>query len=193
MISSVKKHPLAKVLVAAILCAGFSVAAQANVFNLGTLSVPSPHSFSDSFGIPGVPGAQFIDDYTFTIATDATFGSSASTTDSASFRIDNLQALLYAGTGPFVPGTTPLLQVFSTGFSFGSTTGETVVITPLALSAGAYTLELVGNIDGSSGGTYAGNFNVSPVPEPSSALAILAGLGLLGFQLRRKTGLRGED
>lgn len=175
--------------VAAVLCAGFSVTAQANTTNLGPLSVPGTYTYADSFNAPTPVGSPFYDDYTFTVPV-ADFDTIAATINLGSFfDIVNLSARLYSGSGPFASGVTPLLQAWSTPFNAGPASGQVVVINPIALGAGTYTLELRGNVTGLAGGSYSGSLNLtpaSPVPEPSSKVAILAGLGLLGVQLSRK-------
>ena len=39
---------------------------------------------------------------------------------------------------------------------------------------------------GHGSGSYAGNFHISPIPEPETYAMLLAGLGLLGFMARRR-------
>lgn len=55
-------------------------------------------------------------------------------------------------------------------------------------SPGAYELRVTGNATGSSGGQYFLNINVSttPVPEPSSGLFMMFGIGLIGLLSSRK-------
>ena len=188
-----------KALVLALILANTAGAAQANtVVNLGTQSALSSRTFSDTFSAPAIPGLLFRDDYIFTLTAESAFGAIANTVDLAGFQINNLTMLLYSGTGPLAAGTAPLLQANSTGFSNGGTTGEVVVANPILLGAGSYTLELMGMIKGATGGSYSGSFNispmtVSPVPEPNSALAILAGLVLLGIGMRRKLQFRSKS
>jgi hypothetical protein len=57
------------------------------------------------------------------------------------------------------------------------------------LSAGNYGFTIAGNtINGATGGSYAGNLNVtSPVPEPATYAMLGVGIGLLAFTARRKT------
>ena len=50
-----------------------------------------------------------------------------------------------------------------------------------------YTLRVTGGLlPGHTSGSYAGNFHISPIPEPETYAMLLAGLGLIGFSLRRR-------
>jgi len=65
-----------------------------------------------------------------------------------------------------------------TGFNFGG------------LPSGTYALNLLGFATGSSGGFYAGGFIAETiptvVPEPQAYALMLAGLGIVGFAVRRR-------
>ena len=55
------------------------------------------------------------------------------------------------------------------------------------ITGGAY-LSVAGVVDGSLGGIYSGSISsVSPVPEPESFAMLLAGLGLMGAVVRRRS------
>ena len=57
------------------------------------------------------------------------------------------------------------------------------------LSAGSYSLAIHGTLKkGFKGNTYGGNFvtQLSPVPEPETYALLLAGLGAVGFVVRRR-------
>lgn len=56
------------------------------------------------------------------------------------------------------------------------------------VSAGNYTLTITGGSDGFSGGGYNGSLTLA-VPEPESYAMFLAGIGLLGLMVRRRTAL----
>lgn len=65
-------------------------------------------------------------------------------------------------------------------------TGSITVIDMPNLAAKTYNLEIRGDGVGLAGGSYSGNFNVAPIPEPESIAMLLAGMGLLGFAAQRK-------
>ena len=54
-----------------------------------------------------------------------------------------------------------------------------------AIAPGSYQLEVLGTVVG-AGGSFGGNINVSPVPEPGSMGMMVAGLGLLGVAMSRR-------
>lgn len=57
-------------------------------------------------------------------------------------------------------------------------------MTPLA--AGNYFLQIDGYVAAPTGGSYSGNLAIAAVPEPETYGMLLAGLGLVGFMLRRR-------
>jgi hypothetical protein len=59
-------------------------------------------------------------------------------------------------------------------------------ITNTGLGGGQYSLQVGGKILGTSGGSYGGNINVSPVPEPETWGMMVAGIGAVGFMSRRR-------
>jgi hypothetical protein len=74
-----------------------------------------------------------------------------------------------------VIGGGPILSIFDT-FSFVAGPGTDV-----------YKLTVKGGlIPGHNLGSYSGTLNVSPVPEPETYAMLLAGLGLVGFMVRRR-------
>jgi hypothetical protein len=162
------------------------------VQNYGTLTLPFSTSYGNTFTAqaPLATGDTFYDDYAFTIA-DGSFSSITATFNLASIlQINSLQARLFAGD-PW-PGATPgtlsaadLLQRWSATVASGSGSGSVQVIDPINLGAGHYVLEVRGKVAGAAGGSYAGVFNVSPVPEPSAVLLALIGVGTLTFVRRR--------
>ncbi|SCY76579.1 PEP-CTERM protein-sorting domain-containing protein [Nitrosospira sp. Nl5] len=55
------------------------------------------------------------------------------------------------------------------------------------LDAAAYYLNITGVTSGTLGGAYSGAIQISPVPEPESFAMLLAGLGLMGAVVRRRS------
>lgn len=51
---------------------------------------------------------------------------------------------------------------------------------------GNYTLNMAGYKLSTATASYAGNISISPVPEPETYAMLLAGLGLIGFSIRRR-------
>lgn len=158
---------------------------------LTTLTVSSlPASLAYSQTHTESVGTVFYDDYYFTVPDG--FANSVTSTISADtiLGLSNLQARLYMGntheTGAIAPGT--LLSAWGSSVFFSPTvSATTVVLNPLSLAAGTYTLQIRGTVFGASGGSYAGVLNLTnPVPEPETYAMMLAGLGLMSFMSRRK-------
>lgn len=52
---------------------------------------------------------------------------------------------------------------------------------------GKYSLNIAGfKLNSSLSASYAGNISISPVPEPETYAMLLAGLGMIGFSIRRR-------
>ena len=160
----------ARVLLATSLALGLSVAAEAKTSHLGLLS--DGDAVSTSGKVRG--SLSFSDTVTFRLASE----SSVADIFTALKGITNFTASL------FLNGTE--LDSFSgtPGGSPSSPTSHTFF--PLAASTGNqhYTLLLSGN--GSRKATYFNALSVSAVPEADTWLMLIAGAGLIGFQLRRK-------
>ena len=76
-------------------------------------------------------------------------------------------------------------------FSIGPFTGSFNLIAPLPIASGdSFELRVSGLIAGEDGGFYRGTFSISPaqapVPEAETYAMLLAGLGLMGFVVRRR-------
>lgn len=186
-----------RTLSAAAVCAVFAAAGGAahatdtvtKVVDYGTVALPFSQSYGSTFTLPQATGDRFYEDYAFTIPVGS-FNSITADFNLGSFlSIADVQARLYAGA-PGVVGAAPLtgvtiVQSWSTPISGGA--GTLNVIDPTPLSSGSYVLEIRGTVTGSSGGSYSGLLNISPVPEADGLVMALAGLGFLGVAgLRRK-------
>lgn len=174
--------------------------------DLGSLTAPVTLSYTHSFNdtntalaglqlaeLPGssvLPTDFFYDDYAFQID-GSSFNSLTATIDLGTwFDISNLQVRLYQGnlltttTGPAGPA---LVAAWSAQtLTAQSSGGDVQLIAPINLAPGSYVLEVRGNLTGTSGGSYAGVLNLAPVPEPGAVGMMLAGLGMLGFMVRRR-------
>lgn len=174
--------------------------------DLGSLTAPVTLSYTHSFNdtdpalaglqlveLPGssvLPTDYFYDDYAFQID-GSSFNSLTATIDLGTwFDISNLQVRLYQGnllTTTTGPAGSALVAAWSAQtLTAQSSGGDVQVIAPIGLAPGSYVLEVRGNLTGSNGGSYAGVLNLAPVPEPGAVGMMLAGLGMLGFMVRRR-------
>lgn len=181
--------------VALVLLAFASLNARADLLtNLGNVAVPSSINYGQSYS-PASSGTTFWDDYTFTL-TDASANSVTSSISLTNLLgISDMQARLYTGsnhyTGPVPSPDYALLEAWGAVADLGSGVSlTTVVLNPLVLAAGTYTLQLRGKVTGLAGGSYAGILNVAPVPEPQTSVMLFSGLLLLTLMtIRRKNNV----
>lgn len=153
--------------------------AMATTTDWGAQTAPASLNFGDTFS---APQNQFYDNYMFSIPT-ASVNSISSTISFGNFLgINNLESRLYGGT---VTTGQPsgVLQAWSTAIPISGAgfSGTVAVINPITLGTGNYVLEVIGEVTGTAGGSYAGVLNISPVPEAGEWILLLFGLGMIGF------------
>jgi hypothetical protein len=144
---------------------GFSVGTvNANTYNLGTISGVNGSAFPVSNG-------SFTDYFDFTLASTSDMSVSASPLN------------LSVGTPPILFFDITGLQVTFDGSTFA---GDNTTHNFSSLAAGNYKLEVSGTSNGLQGGIYGIVSNVTAVPEPETYAMMFAGLGLMGFTVRRR-------
>lgn len=167
-------------------------------------TLPATDTFGNSFGCHACSSSvlvtggspsntyNFYDDFEFTVAS-STIDAVSSTIDLQQLlQVDNLQMRVYTAAGnspPVVTGPVNGLQAgWSTPVNFiaGTESGEFSALSDVMLGAGTYILEIRGDVVGTSGGSYSGNLNLSPVPLPAALPLLLSGLGLLGGLVRKR-------
>lgn len=170
------KHVAQAVAVAAALSAP---AAQAAVTDWGV------HDFVE-VGVMFVPPGAFDDFFKFTMPGTAGELSSVAVSNNllSVLNITGGMVSLREGTyGDLIPDTLKL------SYSFDGTTGSTPhTVTGLAGGFSDYYYEVSGTATGSSGGIHVLTSTLLPVPEPEAYAMLLAGLGLMGFTVRRRRG-----
>jgi hypothetical protein len=168
--------------------------------NSYALAVPGQYTLSDTFttaqsattqallGSSGLGSYAFQDTYQFTIASSASGDVlQASLSDAPIFNIANLQFRLYevaTGTAPTV-GALPAGATLVANWT-SVAAGNVVTATFSDIQAGEYFLDVAGTANGTNGGTYVGQLNLTPTPLPAALPLLTGGLGLLGFVARRR-------
>jgi PEP-CTERM motif len=69
----------------------------------------------------------------------------------------------------------------------GNTNGHISFTYDQPLNSAEYYLNITGVTSGTLGGAYSGAISISPVPEPETYAMLLAGLGLMGAVVRRRS------
>ena len=168
------------VLASALALGGATVQAATHDFG-----VHDPLEISLSFlGAGYVSPGSFFDFYQFELPTGNTVNSTVVANNNGSILhvSDGFYAVLSVGSnGVFEQGGGD--DVLGPVFSFDGTTGSTT--NPVVLPAGKFYYAVVGTADGSSGGSYLLTSTI-PVPEPETNALILAGLGVIGWVIKRR-------
>lgn len=134
--------------------------------------------FTNTYSFAGAAGKSFLDTYSFFLTSsvdlDSSLTSIAKNTKSK-FNLDITSFNLYLGD-----------TLVAAGVEEESGDLESWYLTGANLSSGAYSLKVGGVFEGTNGGTYSGDINVSPVPEPATWGMLGLGLAAVGFAARRK-------
>lgn len=131
--------------------------------------------FSDTFGI-STSGQSFSDRFSFNVGGNVDLSASViSIALGQIFDLDVSQFSLTSGLGH---------TFFGTKLSDGALDIWTLRVANLP--SDRYTLEIDGRILGLSGGSFGGNLNVDPIPEPATYAMTLLGLGLLALVMGRR-------
>ena len=160
-------------LFSAILLLAAAGGAQASAINLGGVS-QGDYGFGRAINF----GETFTDYVNFTLSDSAEVSSFIKSFDMSIFGfdligIDNFSTgLEKLGTGG---GYTSIASLTSNPASFDD-----------LLAPGTYRFSVAGTASGFFGGLYRGTLHVAAVPEADTWVMLLMGLGLVGYQLRRK-------
>jgi hypothetical protein len=180
---------LKSIILVAILAGTNSVAMADTVTNLSVGPLPTSLNYGDSF-VAASSGQTFWDAYYFTIPAGTANTVASSINLSTILGLTDLKARLYAGNTNDTTNSVPnIISAWGSVANFGAVNVQTVVLDPVTLLAGAYTLQIMGTVSGSSGGSYAGVLNIAspaPVPETETYAMFLAGLGIMSAIARRR-------
>jgi hypothetical protein len=167
-------------------------------------TLPATDTFGNSFGCQACSSSvlvtggsasdtyNFYDDFEFTVAASTIDAVSSTINLQNLLQVDNLQMRVYTAAGnsplPVLGSVNGLQAGWSTpvNFTVGSESGQISALSDVMLGAGTYVLEVRGDVVGTSGGSYSGNLNLSPVPLPAALPLLLSGLGLLGGLIRKR-------
>lgn len=164
---------------------------------------PGSDGFTHTFTTPtrccvlgdsGSTGYGFYDDYLFRVDSGS-LSAIIMTLNSGSAAIGDLEARLYEVDPGEVANDSPVLGVpaGSTigGWSQASAAGTLTLAR--SLDGGLYSLQVRGNVIGSSGGTYSGVIDYSPVPLPASLPLLMGGCALMVLMGRQRGRVRLEN
>lgn len=137
--------------------------------SLGTTSLQGIFNAADS-------GKTFSDFFSFSIGSGSDFDAAlTSVATLTKFDLDITGLKLFSGRDLLSVGTREL-----------SGKHDMWTLSHGGLTNGDYGLVVEGIVLGTNGGSYGGNLNVSPVPEPGTLGMMAGGLALLGFIGRRR-------
>lgn len=175
-----------KLFVGAMLMVSAAMAGAANFSTTQTIDLKAGEglwtgAFGNSYAGTNLKGLTFEDTYNFTVpsftSVDAALLSLSSTVKNSTIAGVKFTSFdLYYGSSLLASGDVGSFSGLSLGgLSFAG-----------SQSAGLYSLKVDGKFTGTSGGSYSGNVNVSPVPEPESWSMLALGLAGVGFLARRR-------
>jgi hypothetical protein len=168
------------------------------------LSLPGQYTFQDQFSAPQaytlspsspVGSYSFQDTYEFSLSAPAqgdvlAVSLNLSGIPSSTFNIQNLQFRLYeVPSPPPAPGLTipPGSTIITPWMGItGNDSGTAIQANFNNVQSGTYFLDIAGTASGTSGGTYIGQLNLSPVPLPAGIWLLLSGLGGIGALARKR-------
>jgi hypothetical protein len=141
----------------------------------------------------GQAAAQFDDNHFFSVSLPSTGSGTLSNSivfnTDGSFRkvIAGMAAYLWLDSGTVGSHDGSDIQILELGTSAEGTKTANYISDTGSLPTGSYFIEVTGYGAGTKGGSYSFIASAVPVPEPETWAMLVAGLGLVGLQLRRRT------
>lgn len=172
--------------VAIALLAGASVGANAADKDLGNIVLETPTTFTGSV----LPAGSFNDTFSFNLPAN---GGSGYSVINFPLEIPNV------GTFHTVLSTMSLIsdpdgianngdeKLLGSAVLGGTNTADHLSLTWGPTAGGHMELNITGITNGTLGGLYSGSISAAPVPEPETYAMLLAGLGLMGAVVRRRS------
>ncbi len=165
-----------KLLAGAMMVALATTANAADIENTYTINLEETSQFGHAFSKNTRKGDSFLDIYNFSFRSVSDFDTALTSMASKKNYDLNLTSFdLYSGSTLIAKGN-PIVS------------GELDVwsLSSYGIAAGNYSLQVAGTVLGSLGGSYGGNANVSPIPEPGTWAMYGVGIAALGLMLRRR-------
>ena len=142
------------------------------------LAAASSAQASSFFGTVNGAGNFTVDAYTVTVGT----------TFNVTGGVASNSFIVPVTVGPGITFNITVDALTLSGVTFGSFSDNDLSdgFSFSGISAGTYTLKLIGSASSPLGGIYAGNITTTPVPEAQTTALALAGLGVVGLLARRR-------
>jgi len=167
---------LAKIVASALLCSSAAFASAQTLTTVVDIDLQTTSEFGNAYTGTALAGLTFLDTYNFSVPGTSELDSAlTSFATKKTFDLDITSFNLYQGSTLVAAGTRELQGVLDVWTLNGQ-----------LASTGAYSLRVGGTIRGTLGGSYGGNANISPVPEPEAWSMLGLGLGVAGLMARRR-------
>lgn len=160
-----------------------------HAFAFSLLATASSAGFADTFTAPidlssgnasfGRNNAigSFVDTFTFTLAGSSWFFTSSASTSSSGTQDLDFTSLTILNAANAVVATY--------AGNLGNDANEFFALPQIQLAAGAYQIVVTG-VNSATQASYSGTAAITAVPEPTTGAMVLAGLGAIGFLVRRR-------
>jgi hypothetical protein len=177
-----------KLTAVAAMLAGASVGANAATTDLGTIALGQPATFS---GVVAGSGTSINDLFTFTLDSGNTSSGYSVVNIPLSFTGGEwntaLATLTLSSNADGIVGNGDDQMLASAIWNQGSNSNDSLSLSYDSAITGPAYITITGVTDGGNGGIYSGAIAAAPVPEPETYAMLLAGLGLMGAVVRRRS------
>ncbi len=177
-----------KLTAVAAMLAGASVGANAATTDLGTIALGQPATFS---GVVTGSGTSINDLFTFTLDSGNTSSGYSVVNIPLSFTGGEwntaLATLTLSSNADGIVGNGDDQMLASAIWNQGSNSNDSLSLSYDSAITGPAYITITGVTDGGNGGIYSGAIAAAPVPEPETYAMLLAGLGLMGAVVRRRS------
>lgn len=177
-----------KLTAVAAMLAGASFAANATTTPLGTVALGVPTTFS---GVVQGSGTSINDLFTFDLAAGNTSSGYSVVNIPLSFSGGEwntaLATLTLSSNADGIVGNADDQMLASAIWSQSPNSNDSLALAYDQPITGHAYITITGVTDGGNGGIYSGAIAAAPIPEPETYAMLLAGLGLMGAVVRRRS------